>query len=105
MSELAVAVFAADTDAHLLDAPRTARFASFCRRFDEPAYLRTLAAAGLRWIARDHPAFPSRLRAIHDPPPGLFVRGNASSICSIARRSRSSAPAPARPTGPRSQRR
>jgi DNA processing protein len=77
MSELAVAAFAAETDAHLLDAPRTARFKSFCARFDEGAYLSSLAAAGLRWIARDDPTFPSRLRAIHDPPPGLFVRGSA----------------------------
>jgi DNA processing protein len=77
MSELAVAAFAAETDAHLIDAPRSARFASFCARFDEGAYLRSLAAAGLRWIARDDPSFPARLRAIHDPPPGLFVRGTA----------------------------
>jgi DNA processing protein len=77
MSELAAAAFAAETDAHLLDAPRTARFRSFCARFDEGAYLRSLAAAGLRWIARDEPAFPARLRAIHDPPPGLFARGSA----------------------------
>ncbi|HEX7525108.1 MAG TPA: DNA-processing protein DprA, partial [Gaiellaceae bacterium] len=29
------------------------------------------------WVVRDDPAFPSRLRSIHDPPPGLFVRGEA----------------------------
>ncbi|MEA2424067.1 MAG: hypothetical protein QOH13_477, partial [Thermoleophilaceae bacterium] len=33
MSELATAVFAAHTDAHLLDAPRSARFESFRATF------------------------------------------------------------------------
>ena len=77
MSELATAVFAAHTDAHLLDAPRSARFASFRATFDEAAFLRRLAGQGLRWLARSDPAFPARLRSIHDPPPGLFVRGAA----------------------------
>jgi DNA processing protein len=77
MSELATAVFAAETEAHLLDAPRSARFAAFRVRFDEPRFLRQLAEAGYRWVARSDPAFPARLRSIHDPPPGLFVRGAA----------------------------
>lgn len=77
MSELAIAVFAAQSGAHLLDAPRTARFAAFARAFDETAYRRELAASGYRWVARDERAFPARLRLIHDPPPGLFVRGEA----------------------------
>jgi DNA processing protein len=76
MSELATAVFAAETEAHLLDAPRSARFASFRSRFDEPRFLRQLAEAGYRWLARSDPAFPTRLRSIHDPPPGLFIRGS-----------------------------
>jgi DNA processing protein len=78
MSELATAVFAARTDAHLLDEPRSTRFASFRRTFDEPAFLRDLAELGYRWLARSDPAFPARLRSIHDPPPGLFIRGAAS---------------------------
>ena len=78
MSELATAVFAAQAGSHLLDAPRTARFAAFLRGFDEASYRRDLAGRGFRWIARGDPAFPSRLRAIHDPPPGLFVRGEAA---------------------------
>jgi DNA processing protein len=78
MSELATAVFAAETEAHLLDAPRSARFASFRARFDEPMFLRRLAEAGFRWVARSDPAFPARLRSIHDPPPGLFIRGAAA---------------------------
>jgi DNA processing protein len=77
MNELATAVFAARTETHLLDAPRSARFASFRARFDEPRFLRQLADAGYRWLARSDPAFPARLRSIHDPPPGLFIRGAA----------------------------
>ncbi|MDX6425663.1 MAG: processing protein [Gaiellaceae bacterium] len=77
MSELATAVFAAHTDAHLLDAPRSARFASFRATFDETRFLRELAERGYRWLARSDPAFPVRLRSIHDPPPGLFIRGAA----------------------------
>ena len=78
MSELATAVFAAQTDTHLLDAPRSSRFASFCATFDEPAFRRQLTEGGYRWLARSDPAFPARLRSIHDPPPGLFIRGSAS---------------------------
>jgi DNA processing protein len=77
MSELATAVFAAQTDTHLLDAPRSSRFASFCATFDEPAFRRQLTEGGYRWLARSDPAFPARLRSIHDPPPGLFIRGSA----------------------------
>ena len=77
MSELATAVFAAETETHLLDAPRSARFASFRARFDESRFLRQLVDAGYRWLARSDPAFPARLRSIHDPPPGLFIRGAA----------------------------
>jgi DNA processing protein len=77
LSELALAAYAAETGAHVVTAPRDARFAAFAGRFDEAAYRRRLEAAGLRWVARSDPAFPARLRAIHDPPPGLFVRGTA----------------------------
>jgi DNA processing protein len=77
MSELATAVFAAQTETHLLDAPCSARFASFRARFDEPRFLRQLVEAGYRWLARSDPVFPARLRSIHDPPPGLFIRGAA----------------------------
>ncbi|MGH3003942.1 MAG: DNA-processing protein DprA, partial [Gaiellaceae bacterium] len=76
MNELATAVFAAETGAHLLDAPRSRRFDAFRRGFDEAAFLRRLADRGLRWVARSDPAFPRRLHEIHDPPPGLFVRGS-----------------------------
>jgi DNA processing protein len=77
MTELATAVFAAQTDAHLLAAPRSARFASFQAAFDEAAFLEDLDRSGYRWLARTDPSFPARLGSIHDPPPGLFVRGGA----------------------------
>jgi DNA processing protein len=75
MSELALATFAAASDAHLVGEPRSARFAAFKRSFDERAELTRLQALGYRFLARSGPAFPSLLRAIHDPPPGLFLRG------------------------------
>jgi DNA processing protein len=77
VNELATAVFAAQADAHMLDAPRSARFAAFRATFDAEAYLDELGDRGFRWIARSDRAFPARLRSIHDPPPGLFVRGDA----------------------------
>lgn len=80
MTELAMAMYAASRDAHSTDRDRAKRsFASFVDGFDEAAELRRLAAAGFRWLARSDPGFPARLRAIHDPPPGLFVRGAAAS--------------------------
>ena len=78
MSELAAAVFAAETGAHLVDEPRSLRFERFRSGFDEQTCRAQLAAAGLRFVGRRDPAFPSRLAAIHDPPLGLFVRGSAS---------------------------
>ena len=77
MTELATAVFAAQTASHLLEAPRSSRFAAFSREFDERAYLETLRAGGYDWIAQSDVRFPRRLRAIHDPPPGLFVRASS----------------------------
>lgn len=78
MSELAVAMFAASTDAHLLDEPRSARFERFCAELDERAVLADLERSGVRWVARGAPDYPARLRRIHDPPPGLFIRGRAA---------------------------
>jgi DNA processing protein len=79
MSELALAAFAAARDAHAVDRDaRSREFASFNAGFDANAYCRGLAAAGLRWVARSAPEFPSLLRSIHDPPPGLFLRGAAA---------------------------
>ncbi len=78
MSELAIALFAAETGSHLVTEPRSARFAEFCRSFDEQACRRALAARAVRWVPRSAAEFPARLRRIHDPPVGLFVRGAAA---------------------------
>ena len=77
-SELAVAAFAAERGEHLVGAPRDEHFRAFLRRFDARGYGDALARAGLRWLARSAEEFPSLLRAIHDPPAGLFLRGVAS---------------------------
>lgn len=77
MSELAVAMFAAETGSHLLAAPRNERFEAFRRDFDEEACRRRLRELGLRWVGRSDDGYPTRLRSIHDPPVGLFVRGAA----------------------------
>ncbi len=63
MSGLAVAVFAAAVDEHVIEAPRSRRFDLFRRSFDEDAYRRRLAAAGLSWVGRGDAHFPARLRS------------------------------------------
>src|SRR5688500_7613109 len=78
MSELTLAAFAAETGGHVLADPRTARFAAFRARFDERGFRCGLAERGLRWLPRSDQRFPPLLRAIHDPPPGLFLRGAGS---------------------------
>jgi DNA processing protein len=77
MSELTLAVFASETGTHLIRPPRGERWRAFERRFDERAYLERLAADGHRFLPRSSPEFPPLLRAIHDPPAGLFLRGAA----------------------------
>ena len=85
MSELALAMFAASRDIHATDREsRTARFAAFVASFDDALELRRLAEEGFRWIGRSDTAFPARLKAIHDPPPGIFLRG-ASAVELLAR--------------------
>ena len=77
MSELALAVFASETGTHLIRPPRGERWHAFERRFDERAYLERLAVGGHRFVPRSSPEFPPLLRAIHDPPAGLFLRGDS----------------------------
>jgi DNA processing protein len=78
MSELALAVFAAAHDAHAVEGEtRTARFARFRTTFDADAYVSALGRDGFRWLPRTAESFPSQLASIHDPPPGLFLRGAA----------------------------
>jgi len=76
MSELALAAFASETGTHLVRPPRGERWRTFERRFDERAFLDQLAAGGYRFLARSSPDFPRLVRSIHDPPPGLFLRGD-----------------------------
>ena len=73
MNELALAVFASETGTHLIRPPASARWRSHLRSFDERAYVQLLSERGLRFTAQ----LPPLLRSIHDPPPGLFVRGSA----------------------------
>lgn len=77
MSDLALAVYASETGTHLVRAPADRRYLAHARSFDSRAYEQRLAAAGFRFLARSAQAFPSLLHAIHDPPPGLFLRGRA----------------------------
>ena len=73
--ELALASFAAATESHLVTEPRSARFTRFKASFDTAAELRRLAEQGFGFSGRSDGSFPALLRAIHDPPPGLFLRG------------------------------
>jgi DNA processing protein len=77
VKELALVAFAAETGTHVVREPRDRRYAAFARRFDAEAYLERLAAAQIRWLPRTDRDFPPLLRSIHDPPPGIFVRGAA----------------------------
>jgi DNA processing protein len=77
MSELGLAVFASETGTHLIRPPRGERWRVFERRFDERVYLERLVAGGYRFLGRSAADFPPLLRAIHDPPSGLFLRGAA----------------------------
>ena len=73
MSRLALAVFASETGAHLLRPPETARWRAHLRAFDARAYEHRLAEHGFRFTE----LLPPLLQSIHDPPVGLFVRGEA----------------------------
>jgi DNA processing protein len=77
VSDLALAVFASETGTHLVQPPHGIRWVSHLRRFDESAYRERLATTGFRFLARSEAGFPPLLRSIHDPPPGLFLRGEA----------------------------
>ena len=78
MSDLALAVFASETGTHLVRAPSSARWTAHLRAFDGAAYQQRLGSKGFRFVARSAADFPPLLRAVHDPPPGLFLRGAAT---------------------------
>jgi len=75
VKELALAAFAAETGSHVVEQPRERRFERFRRNFDAPTYLDSLAERGLRFVGRRAHDYPELLRELHDPPPGLFLRG------------------------------
>jgi DNA processing protein len=75
MSDLALAAFAAETGTHVVREPKERRFERFRRSFDAAAFRASLSARGLRFVGRSESEFPSLLRELHDPPPGLFLRG------------------------------
>jgi DNA processing protein len=77
VSEVLLAAFGAATGTHVVREPRTDEFRRFRRSFDQRAFAQELSRRGLRFLPRSDSAFPRLLRAIHDPPPGLFVRGTA----------------------------
>src|SRR5581483_4184624 len=78
VSGLPLAAFAAETGGHVLAARRDPRYPRFRDRFDEQAYRSRLAETGVRWLDAADPEFPSALRAIFDPPVGLFLRGGGA---------------------------
>ena len=77
VSDLALAAFAAATDSHVVREPKEVRFRRFERAFDESAYRAELEACGYRFLGRSAECFPRLVRELHDPPPGLFLRGAA----------------------------
>ncbi|HET8892896.1 MAG TPA: DNA-processing protein DprA [Gaiellaceae bacterium] len=76
MVELALAAYASETGTHLVRPPTDARWKRYLREFDAAAYERRLAERGCSFLPRSSPGFPPLLQAIHDPPPGLFLRGD-----------------------------
>jgi DNA processing protein len=73
--DLALAAFAASSGGHVVSAPRSVRFGAFLDSFDAGRFVAELACRGVRFVGRSDDRFPPLLRAIHDPPPGLFLRG------------------------------
>ncbi len=77
MNDLALAAFAAETGGHVVEEPKELRFARFRRTFDGESFRASLEARELRFVGRSEPGYPRALRELHDPPPGLFLRGSA----------------------------
>ena len=76
MNELALAVYASETGTHMLRPPLDRRWTAHLRSFDTQEYEQRLGERGFRFIPRAQ--LPPLLRAIHDPPLGLFVRGRSN---------------------------
>jgi DNA processing protein len=77
VTELALAAFAAETGKHVVEEPRERRFERFRHSFDATRYLAALGERGFRFVGRSDPQYPPLLSELHDPPPGLFLRGDA----------------------------
>jgi DNA processing protein len=78
VSDLAVSTYAAVTGAHVLEPPVSGRFNTFLRTFDERGVRARLRECGIRYVGRSEEEFPFLLRAIHDPPPGVYLRGEGA---------------------------
>jgi DNA processing protein len=78
VNELALAVFASETGTHLVREPSDGRWRTHIRTFDAAVYEQRIAERGFRFVGRSSPGFPPLLAAVHDPPPGLFLRGDAA---------------------------
>jgi DNA processing protein len=85
VSDLALAAFAAQTGTHVVEEPRERRFERFRRAFDEAAYRARLADRGIAFVGRREPEYPALLRELHDPPPGLFLRGSGGTALLVSR--------------------
>ena len=105
MSDLAVAMFAAETGAHLLSAPRNSRFDAFRQRFDEAGVPAPAVGAG-RPVGR--PRRPSLSRRgcarFTTRRSGCSSAAVARSTCSTRRAWRSSGRGRARSTAPKLRR-
>jgi DNA processing protein len=77
VNALALSVFASESGAHLIAPPESRRWHEFLRTFDARAYVAELERRGFRFVGRTAAGFPPLLAAVHDPPPGLFLRGSA----------------------------
>jgi DNA processing protein len=78
VNDLALAAFAAETGTHVVREPKEVRFGRFRRSFDGESFRASFESRGFRFVGRSEPAFPRLLLELHDPPPGLFIRGSAS---------------------------
>ena len=76
--DLVLSTYASATGTHVVRRPSDGRFHAFLEQFDPTAERVRLASAGVRYVGRSEPAFPDLLRAIHDPPPGLYIRGRGT---------------------------
>jgi DNA processing protein len=77
MNDLVLAAFAAEMGTHVVDEPKQLRFERFKESFDGEGFRAAFEARGFRFVGRSEPGFPRLLRELHDPPPGLFLRGSA----------------------------